>query len=295
MRIKKAVIAVAGFGSRFLPITKTVPKQMLPILDKPIIHWVVQEVAEAGIDEIFIITTPEDLASFGNYFFQKNPTVKELMYSQGKADRWRKVEDVFKLPQIRLIPQPTNMPYGNGTPFLTVRKELEKEDAFVAIFGDDLVLGKESATKQLIRDFKKYPCDALLAVQEMPDLEVSRTSAAKIKKGTKDIVEDVVEKPSLGKAPSNLVSYGRFILTPKIFKYLKEDGLGKDNELWLSDANCKLAHNGVVRAKVLKDSVWVTTGDPLHYLQAHLMYALADKEIGKSIEAQVRDLVCDRR
>jgi len=280
-QISKAVITAAGFGSRFLPITKTFPKEMLPIVDKPIIQYLVEECAAADIEEVIIVASPPEVTKFEDYFYGRATSIRTLMIRQHKLDRWDKVEKIFQLPKITVVPQDEGLPYGNGRPFLTV-KDLVSDGPFVAMWGDDLVLSQESAVKQLVEDFEQNPCDGILAVQEVPDSEVSRYGIIKIKDGTDNQVETVIEKPQLEDAPSNLVSYGRYILTPKIFDYLHADSTGLDGEIWLQDANDQVAKNGVVRFKIVEGE-WMTTGDPIRYMKAHIKFMLAHKKYGADL------------
>lgn len=286
--INKAIITAAGFGSRFLPITKTFPKEMLPIIDKPIIQYLVEECAEAEIEEVIIVASPSEVSKFEDYFYGRATSIRTLMIRQEKLDRWDKVEQVFHLPKITVVPQDESLPYGNGRPIITV-KDLVMDGPFVVMWGDDLVLSKVSAVKQMIDDFENNPCDGLLAVQEVPHHEVDRYGIIKIKDGTKDQVETVIEKPSIEEAPSNMVSYGRYILTPEVFDYLTQDLTGLDGEIWLQDANDKIAKKGVVRYKVI-DGEWMTTGDPLRYMKAHLKFMLAHNKYGPELKEFVASL-----
>ncbi len=281
--IKKAVITAAGFGSRFLPITKTFPKEMLPIIDKPIIQYLVEECAEAGIEEVIIVVSPAEVTKFEDYFYGRATNIRTLMIRQDKLDRWDKVEKVFQLPKITIMPQDESLPYGNGRPILTVKDLVMGDSAFIVMFGDDLVLSKVSAVKQIVEDFEANPCDGLLAVQKVPDNEVSRYGMVKIKDKNKHTLETVIEKPSKKNAPSNLASYGRYILTPKIFEYLKESAVGLDGELWLQDANDKVAKNGKIRYKIV-DGEWMTTGDPIRYMKAHLKFMLAHAKYAEELK-----------
>ncbi len=287
-QIKKAIITAAGFGSRFLPITKTFPKEMLPIVDKPIIQYLVQECADAGIEEVIIVASPTEVTKFEDYFYGRATSIRTLMIRQNKLDRWDKVEKVFQLPKITVVPQDESYPYGNGRPILTV-KDLVNDGPFVVMFGDDIVLSEVSAVTQMIKEFNQNPCDGLLAVQEVDDDEVNRYGIIKIKDGTDDHVETVIEKPSLEDAPSNLASYGRYILTPKIFDYLNPEATGLDGEIWLQDANDKVAKSGVVRYKVI-DGEWMTTGDPIRYMKAHIKFMLSHKKYGEELEEFIDDL-----
>ncbi|MFZ5376581.1 MAG: UTP--glucose-1-phosphate uridylyltransferase [Patescibacteria group bacterium] len=282
MPIAKAVITAAGFGSRFLPITKTIPKEMLPVIDKPIIQYLVEECAEAGIKEVIIVAAPHEVSKFEDFFYGRANNIKALMIKQKKMDRWEKVRRLFDLPRVTVVPQDETLPYGNGRPFLTVKEMVKDEEAFVAMWGDDLVLSQVSAVKQLVDDYHRDPCDGILAVQPVPDSEINRYAMVKIKPGTDDEVETVLEKPTPADAPSNLASYGRYILTPKIFEYLNPDALGLDGELWLQDANHHVAQNGRVRLKVV-DGEWMTTGDPIRYIKAHLSFMLADESYRKDL------------
>lgn len=286
--INKAVITAAGFGSRFLPITKTFPKELLPIVDKPIIQYLVEECAAAGIEEIIIVASPTEVTKFEDYFYGRSASIKALMVRQNKLDRWDKVEKVFQLPKITVVPQDESLPYGNGRPFLSV-KSLVSDEPFVAMWGDDMVLSEVSAVKQLVAAYEKDPCDGLLAVQEVEGDEITRYGMIKIKDGTENQIETVIEKPSKEEAPSNLASYGRYILTPKIFDYLNPKATGLDGEVWLQDANDKLAKQGVVRYHVI-DGEWVTTGDPIRYMKAHIKFMLAHKKYGAELKEFIKSV-----
>lgn len=286
-KINKAIITAAGFGSRFLPITKTFPKELLPIIDKPIIQYLVEECAEAEIDEVIIVASPSEVSKFEDYFYGRATAIRTLMIRQDKLDRWDKVEQVFQLPKITVVPQDESLPYGNGRPILTV-KDLVSDGPFVVMWGDDLVLSQQSAVSQLIEEFDHNPCDGLLAVQEVEDSEVDRYGIIKIKEGTNDQVETVVEKPALEDAPSNYASYGRYILTPKIFDHLKDDATGLDGEIWLQDANDKVAKEGTVRYKIIEGE-WMTTGDPARYMKAHIKFMLAHDGYGPGLKEFIKD------
>jgi len=288
-RIKRAIITAAGFGSRFLPITKTFPKEMLPIIDKPIIQYLVEECAEAGLEEVIIVVAPAEVTKFEDYFYGSATNIRTLMIRQGKLDRWEKVEKVFKLPKITIVPQDDRLPYGNGRPVLTAKDLVEGDEAFVVMWGDDLVLSEVSAVKQIVDFYEEDPCDGVLAVQQVPDSEIDRYGMVKIKEGTQNQVELVIEKPERDQAPSNMASYGRYVLTPKIFKYLVADATGLDNELWLQDANHKVAQEGRVLVKVV-DGEWMTTGDPLRYMKTHISFMLNNPEYAQDLKSFIESL-----
>lgn len=287
--IKRAIITAAGFGSRFLPITKTFPKEMLPIIDKPIIQYLVEECAAAGLEEVIIVVAPAEVTKFEDYFYGSATNIRTLMIRQGKLDRWEKVEKVFKLPKITIVPQDDRLPYGNGRPILTAKDLVEGDDAFVVLFGDDLVLSKESSVKQIMDKFKSGDNDGVIGAQKVTKAELSKYGIVKIVEGSKDQVEYLVEKPKPEDAPSDLASYGRYVLTPKVFEYLKADATGKDGELWIADAIDEVAKNGVVRVKAIEGE-WMTTGDPFNYMKAHIKFMLNHEKYGDELREFMKTL-----
>lgn len=288
-KIKRAIITAAGFGSRFLPITKTFPKEMLPIIDKPIIQYLVEECAEAGLEEVIIVSSPAEVTKFEDYFYGSATNIRTLMIRQGKLDRWEKVEKVFKLPKITIVPQDERLPYGNGRPVLTAKELVESDEAFVVLFGDDLVLSDVSSVKQIIDVFNSGENDGVIGAQKVPTSELSKYGIVKLVEGSADQVAYLVEKPEPAEAPSDLASYGRYVLTPKVFQYLQPDATGKDGELWIADAIDEVAKHGVVRVKAI-DGEWMTTGDPLNYMKAHIQFMLKDPKYAKDLSEFMKSL-----
>lgn len=287
--VKKAIITDAGFASRYLPITKTIPKAMIPIGAKPVMQLCVEECVEAGIEEIIIVATPNTKSKeiYDDYFHNKAENVKALLDKQGKSDRFEAVEKVLNFPKITVIEQDVNLPYGNGSPIVSAKEYVKDEEAFVVLYSDDLILG-EGDVKTLIEDYEKAPgAKGVIAAQEMPEEVWHKYGMIALKEnGT---LSHIVEKPKTPDlAPSNLTSYGRYLLTPEVFDYLVPSNTGLDGELWTVDAITKLAEHGdVVVAK--SKGRWITTGDPKNYFLAHLEYVLnysdyAD-EVKKIVEA----------
>ena len=287
--VKKAIITDAGFASRYLPITKTIPKAMIPIGAKPVMQLCVEECVEAGIEEIIIVATPNTKSKeiYDDYFHNKAENVKALLDKQGKSDRFEAVEKVLNFPKITVIEQDPSLPYGNGSPIVSAKEYVKDEEAFVVLYSDDLILG-EGDVKTLIEDYEKAPgAKGVIVAQEMPEEVWHKYGMIALKEnGT---LSHIVEKPKTPDlAPSNLTSYGRYLLTPEVFDYLVPSNTGLDGELWTVDAITKLAEHGdVVVAK--SKGKWITTGDPKNYFLAHLEYVLnysdyAD-EVKKIIEA----------
>ena len=286
MKIKKAIIAVAGSGTRFLPVTKAMPKEMLPIVDKPIIQLVVEELIEAGIEDI-ILVTKWDKKPLEDHFDHSWALENELEKA-GKTERLEAVKRVADMANFIYVRQ--KGPYGNGTPVLSAAR-LVDDEPFVFVWGDDLVKSKVSFTKQMVEDYEKNE-KLMIGVQEVPRDAVSRYGIVKLREGT-DEIEDIVEKPSVEEAPSQLADFGRMILNQEIIDVLKKTDLGKGGELWITDAIQNYVRNGgIFVAKKIEDGEWLTTGDPLNYLKAVLAYAAERKDIGKELKEYTQKLFC---
>jgi len=284
-KIKKAIVAVAGSGTRLLPATKSMPKEMLPIVDKPIIQLVVEELVEAGIQDIIMVTK-----------WDKKPLEDHFDRSWALENELKKAKKEEKLEEIRRISEVANFiyvrqkgPYGNGTPVLSA-SSLVDDEPFVFVWGDDLVKSRVSFTKRMIEDYEKHG-KLMIGVQKVPKKFVNRYGIVKLKRGTKEI-EDIIEKPSIEKAPSQLADFGRMILDQEVIDILKKTKLGKDNELWIVDAiRTYVKKGGTFLAKEVEDGEWMTTGDALNYLKATLSYAFERKDLRNDLKAHVQKLL----
>ena len=285
----KAIITDAGFASRYLPVTKTIPKAMIPIGAKPAMQLCVEECAEAGIEEIIIVTTPNTKAHeiYDDYFHNRSDNVRALLEKQGKSERFDAVQSVLDLPKITVIEQDAALPYGNGSPIVSAKPYVENEEAFAVLYSDDIILGK-SDVKVLIDTYNANPgTKAVIAAQEMPREVWNKYGMIALKEnGT---LSHIVEKPKTPYlSPSNLTSYGRYLLTPEVFDYLTPENTGLDGELWTVDAITKLAEVGdVIIAR--SEGKWVTTGDPKNYFFALLEYTLRNSDF----VSEVKDFVAN--
>ena len=274
MKITKAVIAAAGLGTRFLPETKSVPKEMLPIIDRPIIHYLVDELVQSGIKDIILITRP----GFNTYadYFSKDAKLEKSLLKSGKTSYAKQIKDISKMAKIICIPQPLNLPYGNASPLIAAKKYIKKGESFVYMFGDDMTISKTPVSKQIINVFQKHRPNALLAVQKVPWEEVPLYGAVEYKKGApyRYEITKLIEKPSIEEAPSRMVQFGRFVLTYDVLKETEKTSLGKGKELWMSDVLNKMAKEG---KKVIAQPIrgkWLTTGDPLRFIKTTLEFAM---------------------
>ena len=261
----KAIITDAGFASRYLPITKTIPKAMLPLGNRPIMQLVVEECVDAGIEEIIIVATPEGRKIYDDYFHDECEKIEALLTKQGKVERFEPVKKVLNFPKITVIDQDQSLPYGNGSPVASAREFINDDEAFIVAYSDDVVFGA-SAVKDLIEAHKAHPdAMAIIAAQEMPHEEMNKYGAISLKDESAMTLKDIIEKSD--DAPSDLASYGRYLLTPEVFKYLDPKNIGKDGELWTVDAITRIAETGNVYVEKTKGT-WMTTGDPKNYFLA---------------------------
>lgn len=283
--IKKAVVAVAGSGTRLLPATKSMPKEMLPIVDKPIIQLVVEELVAAGIEDI-VLVTKWDKKSLEDHFDYNWALINDLK----KAGKDKLLDEVKKIANLaNFIYVRQKGPYGNGTPVLSAAS-LVKNEPFMFVWGDDLVKSKVPFAKQMVADYHKTG-HLMIGVQEVNKAEVNRYGIVKVKKGSMQI-QDIVEKPSVKEAPSRLADFGRMILNQEIINILKSLPLGKDSELWIVDAIKQyVKQGGKFYAKKIQGGEWLTTGDPLNYMKTILKYAFDRSDIGLEIKEFAKELL----
>jgi len=289
--ITKAVIAAAGFGTRFLPATKNQPKEMLPIIDKPIIHYLVEEAVNSGITDIILVTR-FGLSVMEDYF-DNHYELEKTLENSNKKDQLKLVQDIPQMANFVYVRQKKNLPYGNGSPLIAVKNLIDDDEAFVYMFGDDLTLASTPVTKQLINVQNKYNPTAILAVQEVPDSEVDRYATVEYKKNTDvpNLANKILEKMPLGQNPSNMAQFGRFIFTYDVIKEAQKGKTGKDGELWIADLLNSLAGQGKNVVAQPIDGEWMTTGDPLRYLKTTLRFAMERDNLSKDLSQYIKDSV----
>lgn len=290
MKIRKAIIAVAGYGTRFLPATKAVPKELLPIVDKPIVQYLVEEIVGAGIEDIILVTRSGTQAVADH--FDSNRDLEVHLAEAGKDDYLAMVRQVAQMANFAVVRQGRHLPYGNGTPLLAAKSYLDEGEPFVYLFGDDLVLSDTPCVKQLVDLYAQHQPDGVIAFQEVPNSEICRYAAADLRDGTSPPeIASLVEKPEPAEAASNLAQLGRFVLPWRVIQILEEMSrtLEAKDELYLTYANNQLCQQGRMLAHTI-DGRWLTTGDPLRHLKASVLYALRHDEIGNGFAKFLHDL-----
>ncbi|RWZ58943.1 UTP--glucose-1-phosphate uridylyltransferase GalU [Halobacillus fulvus] len=274
MRIKKAIIPAAGFGTRFLPATKAQPKEMLPIVDKPTIQYIVEEAVEAGIEEI-IIVTGKGKRSIEDHFDIACELESHLM-KKGKEDMLEKVRYSTDLADIHYIRQKEQKGLGHA---VWCARNFIGNEPFAVLLGDDIVKGETPGIRQLI-DVYEQTGASVIGVQTVPDEETHRYGIIDPGNhmGRRYQVEAFVEKPVQGTAPSNLAIIGRYILTPEIFEYLNEHQVGAGGEIQLTDAINKLNEAQVVHAYDI-DASRYDIGDKAGFVKTTLEFALQREDL----------------
>jgi len=280
MKVHKAVIPAAGLGTRFLPATKSLPKEMIPIVDKPAIQYIVEEIVKSGIRDILIITGRGKRAIEDH--FDKSFELNEVLKEKGDHESLETLEKIEEMADIHYLRQKEAL--GTGHAILKAKDHIANSP-FAVLYGDDLVISEVPCIKQLMDLYDKYNC-SILAVQEVP---VERVSSYGIIEGDglSDevyMVRRLVEKPDPKDAPSNLAFLGRCILDPAIFEILEKIPPARNGkEIQLTDAIQELARTKAVYARKIAGA-WHTVGDPLSFLKTTIEFALQRERIGPELK-----------
>ncbi len=292
-KVRKAVIPAAGFGTRFLPQTKAMPKEMLPIVDKPIIQYIVEELVSVGIEEIILVTGYHKRSIEDHFDRPSMELVENLRMGGAKKqpllDATVAISDLANFVYVR-----QKGPYGNGTPLLNV-KELIGDEPFIYTWSDDFIKAEpKSRFQQLIDVYNEYGSSVLASVRVTKDEDYDRYGIAggkELRDGIIDI-ETIIEKPGKAKAPSSLANVSGFLFTPDIFNYLEEahDTLKEGSELYYNDAvKLMIADGKQVLAAEIKGGKFYDTGNKLEYMKTVVEFALKHPEVGGEFGAWLKD------
>lgn len=287
-RVRKAIIPTAGLGTRFLPITSSVPKEMLPIVDEPLLLHVVREVALAGIEDVILISGRRKNAI--EDFFDRHVELEETLAKNGKYETLKQLNDIRNMVNIISIRQKQALGLGHA---VYVGRPVVGDEPFAVLLGDELMIPTTPQTpsviKQLSSTFEETGLSTV-AIMEVAKQDVSKYG---IISGTKEKdfirVNNVVEKPAVDKAPSNWALPGRYIFTEKIFSYLENLEPGKNGEVQLTDAMCKLATNEGLLARFF-DGIRYDAGDKLGYVIANIEMGLKHPQIGNDLKKYLQQL-----
>ena len=283
-RVKKAIIPAAGLGTRFLPATKAMPKEMLPIVDKPTIQYIVEEAIQSGIEDIIIVTSNTKRAIEDH--FDTNFELEENLRRTGKTELLKKVKEAEV--DIHYIRQ--KEPKGLGHAVWCARKFIG-DDPFAVLLGDDIVVADTPGLKQLIDKYDKTGC-SIVGVQQVAEDETDRYGIVDpvSKDGRLYEVKKFVEKPKLGTAPSNLAIMGRYVFTPEIFKHLDKHKIGAGGEIQLTDAIQMLNEEQKVYAYDFEGKRY-DVGETLGFVTTTIEFALKDERIKDDVLAYLKEII----
>jgi UTP--glucose-1-phosphate uridylyltransferase len=290
MRVRKAIIPAAGLGTRFLPATKAQPKEMLPVVDKPAIQYVVEEAVRAGMTEILIINGRGKNAIEDH--FDRSFELEYYLETKGKFDELKEVREISEMATIHYIRQRDPLGLGHA---VAVAEPFVSGEPFACLLGDDLITEANPLLEEMVKVHERYG-RSVLAVQEVARSEIKLYGAIKPEFVDENLarVVSIVEKPSPSEAPSNLAAIGRYILTPEIFDAIRETKPGTGSEIQLTDAINLLANEQAVYAYIF-DNGRYDVGNKLDYLRATLELAIDRDDVGPELRAYLVDLVQRRK
>lgn len=288
-KIRKAIIPAAGFGTRFLPATKAMPKEMLPIVDKPTIQYIAEEILESGIDQILIISGHAKRAIEDH--FDSSPELESHLSEHGKISVLKEIRKISSI-KIHYVRQQYMRGLGDA---ILCAKDFVDGEPFGVILGDDVVYHPEKpALKQLMEQYEqtggtvigcqcvapeRVPAYGIIAGKEINDKGLLK-------------VDDMIEKPSISEAPSRVAALGRYVITPEVFEVLEQTAPGKGGEIQLTDALRVMAHAGNVYAYCFEGKRY-DTGDKLGFLKATVEYALRRDDLGDDFHTYLKNLTKD--
>jgi UTP--glucose-1-phosphate uridylyltransferase len=285
MKIKKAVIPAAGFGTRFLPATKVVPKELLPIVDKPTIQYIMEEVVAAGIEEVILITGREK-GSIEDHF-DTSAELENHLRKRGKKDLLKLIQEISEM--VTLVSVRQKEPLGLGHAILCAKKVIGNEP-FVVLLGDDLIDAKVPCIKQMMEVYQKMD-GAVIAVQKVPKTETHLYGIIEGRKVEDRIyrIHNMIEKPEKGRAPSNLAIIGRYILPPQIFRILERVSPDSRGEIQLTNGLRRLKEEAPIFGYEFIGDRY-DAGDKWGYLEANLSLGLKHPEIGPKLKRYLKHL-----
>lgn len=290
-RVRKAVLPVAGWGTRFLPATKAIPKEMIPIVDRPAIQYIVEECVRAGLDDVLLVTSSgkESLVDH----FDRIVDLEHALEAKGKTDLLDEIVALAQLAEVHAVRQPEALGLGHA---VLMGMHHVGDEPFAVILGDDIVDPSERFLERMIEVYEQTQ-RPVVAVMEVPEDQTSLYGIVTTEPTDEDdvfAVTDLVEKPDPGEAPSNLAIIGRYVLPGEIFQVIEDTPPGRGGEIQLTDALRTMARQQPIRA-VRFDGVRHDTGDKLGYLKATVQMAAERDDLGPDLLDWLREFVRERR
>lgn len=286
MKVRKAVIPAAGFGTRFLPASKSQPKEMLPIVDTPTIHYVVKEAVDSGITDILMVIGKGKRAI--EEYFDRSFELENELAEKNKTEELRAIREISEMANIHFVWQKELKGLGDA---IYHAKCHVGQEPFAVLLGDTLVESEEPVTKQLLNVFDRYQ-ESVVSVEEVPREKVSRYGIIDGKNIQDNLylVNDFVEKPAVEEAPSNLAIAGRYVFTAEIFDFLEKTTPGKNGEIQVTDAMRMMVREKAMYA-VNSHAKRHDIGNKLDFLKTNVVYGLKNKELGDDFREFLKEIV----
>lgn len=283
----KAIICAAGLGTRFLPQTKAMPKEMLPLIDRPVIQVIVEQAVAAGVTDIIIVTGSTKRAIEDH--FDRSDELEAELREKGKHDKADEIKRIAELANFVYVRQ-KGSPKGNARPILNARRLIDDDEPFFVFFADDF-FRSETAWPQQLKDAYQETGKTVISLIEVDKKDADKYGMASLTDQKSERLfklSGLVEKPGAESTPSTFASVGSYLLTPDIWQYLEQEKVGKGGEIGLADSLNELAQGGEVYGYFI-DGVWHDTGDQLKYIKAVIDLALESDEYGSELTAYLKE------
>jgi UTP--glucose-1-phosphate uridylyltransferase len=289
MPIRKAVFPAAGLGTRFLPATKAQPKEMLPLVDKPVIQYVIEEAVASGIEDIIIVTGRGKNAIEDH--FDVSFELEKVLEARGERDKLKVVRHISDMIRISYIRQKEALGLGHA---ILMARQWVGDEPFAVFLGDDIIEARVPAMRQMMKAFARLK-SPILALEEVDPSRTRDYGIVSVARARSRVypVKDLVEKPEPARAPSNLAIIGRYILTPEIFRHLEKTGADKRGEIQLTDGLKSLLSEQSIYGYQFEGTRY-DTGNKLGFLKATVEYALRRPDLGRDFKAYLKSLKLDR-
>ncbi|MCH8741750.1 UTP--glucose-1-phosphate uridylyltransferase [Patescibacteria group bacterium] len=285
--IKKAIIPIAGLGTRFLPLSKIVPKELWPLVDKPVLQYIVEEAKNSGIEEIIFVISPEK--KFILDYFQKPHKLEKILKEKKRSYLLPELKSLQELSEdISFSYVLQKKPLGDGHAILLAKKKIGRESCAI-LFADDVVDSKTPCLSQLMTVFKTCQ-KPVVALYRLPQEKLSAYGVVKTEKIASRLykIKEIVEKPSLEKLPSDLAIVGKYIITPEVFDYLKMMPFSQEGEILFADALFEMIKNGKIIYGYEIEGKWLECGNKLDWIKSNLYLSLKHPEIGPNLKQYLK-------
>lgn len=281
-KVKKVIIPVAGMGTRFLPVTKAIPKEMLPIIDKPTLQYIIEEAVNSGIEEVILVTN-NDKKAIENHF-ERNYSLEEKLMKNNKDKELKMIRSLSELVKIHYVMQ--DEPLGSANAIWLAR-ELIKDEPFAVMYGDDLIKGSKPALKQLIEVYEKYDGN-VIGVQDIPDELVPRYGIIDYKDKKTREINGIIEKPSILNKTSNSAAFGRYIVKPEIFDEIEKIPLVNGEYLFTEAMTSLMKYQSFYACNI--EGTYYDIGNKLGYLKANIEFALENDDLNFELKKYLTNL-----